>query len=216
MGTDEESGRGASVETEKWRWRRYGAGSARSVEASCAIHADHGPLLALRPCLRKDLTALLRASGSVRRRVCAGVVQADAPRHGADLAVPWPARSERASAVARPCSRRGSQLDRGAGHRCSEGEDPRIRTVDLPTGYDCLGIGGVVPRLRQARWGERGAHSPRATKGLGSEPADRTGEGSADAGGDPNGFQQLAVRREEGLAGWPDRSDRKSTRLNSS
>ena len=72
----------------------YGAGCARSLEASRALHADHGPRLAVRPCLRKDFAALLRASGSVRRRVCAGMVQADAPRHGADLALPWPARSE--------------------------------------------------------------------------------------------------------------------------
>ncbi len=50
--------------TEEWRRRRYGAGCARSVKASRAIHADHGPLLAVRPCLRKDFTALLRASAS--------------------------------------------------------------------------------------------------------------------------------------------------------
>ena len=108
MGTDQEPGRCASVDTEEWRRRRYGAGCARSVKASCALHADHGPRLAVRPCLRKDFTALLRASGSVRRRVRAGVVQADAPRHGADRALPWPARSEGAAALARPCSRRGS------------------------------------------------------------------------------------------------------------
>ena len=53
-----------------------------------------------------------------------------------------------------------------------------IRTVDLPTGHDGVGIGGVLPRLRQARRGERGAHSPHPAKGLGSEPAGRTGEGS--------------------------------------
>ena len=66
--------------------------------------------LALRfdPAYEKISRALLRASGAVRGRVCQGVVQADAPRHGADLAVPWPARSEGAPAVARPCSRRGS------------------------------------------------------------------------------------------------------------
>ena len=69
------------------------------------------------------------------------------------------------------------------------------------TGHDCLGVGGDVPRLRQARWSERRAHSPGAAEGLGSEPAGRTGEGSAEAGGDPKGVQQLAVRREEGLAG---------------
>ena len=106
-----------------------------------------------------------------------------------------------APAVARPCSRSRSRINRGQGHCCSEGEDPRIRTVDLPTGHDGLGVSGDVPRLRQARWGERGAHSPRAAKGLGSEPAGRTGEGPAEAGGDPEGLQQLAVRREEGLAG---------------
>ena len=39
------------------------------------------------------------------------------------------------------------------------------------TGHDGLGIGGDVPRLRQARWSERRAHSPDAAKGLGSEPA---------------------------------------------
>ena len=71
---------------------------------------------------------------------------------------------------------------------------------DLPTGHDGLGVGGDVPRLRQARRRERGAHSPRAAKGLGSEPAGRTGEGPAEAGGDPKGVQQLAVRREEGFA----------------
>ena len=64
------------------------------VKASRAIHADHRPRLAVRSCLRKDFAALLRASGSVRRRVCPGVVQADAPRHGPDRALSRPARSE--------------------------------------------------------------------------------------------------------------------------
>ena len=50
--------------------------------------------------------------------------------------------------------------------------------VHFPTGLDRLGIGGNVPRHRQARWGERGAHSPRAAEGLGSEQSGRTGEGA--------------------------------------
>ena len=37
---------------------------------------------AVRPGLREDLAALLRASGPVRRRVCPRLVQAHAPRHG--------------------------------------------------------------------------------------------------------------------------------------
>src|SRR6202166_840345 len=102
MGTHQEPGRCASVEPEAWRRRRYGAGCARAVKASRSIHADHRPRLAVRPCLRKDFKTLLRASGSIRRRVCPGVVQADAPRHGPDRALSRPARSEGAAAVADP------------------------------------------------------------------------------------------------------------------
>src|ERR1700733_9643831 len=108
MGTDEESGRCASVDTEKWRRQGYGAGCARSVKASRALYADHGPCVAARPRLRKDFTALLRASRSVRGRICTGVVQADAPRYGTDRALSWPAGSEGGLSVARPGSRRGS------------------------------------------------------------------------------------------------------------
>ena len=54
------------------------------VEASRAGDADDRPLAALRPGLREDLAPLLREPAGVRRRVRQGVVQADAPRHGAD------------------------------------------------------------------------------------------------------------------------------------
>ena len=50
----------------------------------------------------------LEESAGVRGRVRQGVVQADAPRHGAALALPGPAGSQGAAAVARPCSRGGS------------------------------------------------------------------------------------------------------------
>ena len=208
MGTDQEPGRCASVETEEWRRRRHGAGCARPVKASRAIHADHRPRLAVRPCLRKDLKALPRESGSVRRRVRPGVVQADAPRHGPDRALSRPARSEGAAAVARPDPRSESSADRGAGHCCSEGENPRVWPVRFPAGLDGLGVGVDVPRLRQARWSERRAHSPRAAEGLGGQPAGRAGEGAADARSDPEGVQRFTVRREEGLACRPDRSRR--------
>ena len=69
------------------------------------------------------------------------------------------------------------QLIGEQGHYCAEGEDSRIRTVNFRTGHDGLGVGCDIPRQRQARRRERGAHSPRAAKGLGSEPAGRTGEG---------------------------------------
>ena len=69
MGTDQEPGRCASVDAEKWRRRRYGAGCARSVKASRAIHADHRPLLAVRSCLRKrfrGVSTSIRISSQMR------------------------------------------------------------------------------------------------------------------------------------------------------
>ena len=111
MGTDEEPGRCAPVEAEGWRRRRYRAGCARPVKASRAIHADHGPRSAVRPCLRKDFTALHGESGSVRGRVRPGVVQADAPRHGPARTLSRPGGSGRRAHLARPHPCRQSQTD---------------------------------------------------------------------------------------------------------
>src|ERR1700731_2601583 len=147
MGTYKEPGRCASMETEEWLGQWYRAGCARSVKASRALHADHGPRVAVRPCLRKDFTALLRASGSVCRRVCPGVVQADTPRHGPDRALSRPARSEGAAAVARPDPRGESSADQRAGRYRSEGEDSRFWPVRFPVGLDGMGIGVNLPRL---------------------------------------------------------------------
>ena len=65
-----------------------------------------------------------------------------------------------------------------AGCCCAEGEDPGVRTFHLATGYDGLGVGFDLPRQRQARRGERSAHSPGAAEGLGGQSAGRTGEGA--------------------------------------
>ena len=195
MGADEEPGRRASVEGE--RRRGHDPGRLRQVEEACADHADHGPRAAVRPGLREDLAALLRASGSVRGRVCPRLVQAHAPRHGSDRALSRPARAEGDADLAGPDPRGRSSADRGAGHRRSEGEDPRVRPVGFPAGLDGLGVGVDVPRLRQARRRERRAHSPRAAEGLGGQPAGAAGDGAAEARSDPEGVQrsQSAARR---------------------
>ena len=44
-----------------------------------------------------------------------------------------------------------------------KGKDPRIGTVHLPAGVHRLGVGGKLPRHRQAGRGERGTDSPCAT-----------------------------------------------------
>ncbi len=97
-------------------------------------------------------------------------------------------------------------------HRGAEGQDPRLRPVDLPAGHDGLGVGGNVPRQRQARRGERSAHPSRAAERLGSQPAGRTGQGPGGAGSDPEGVQRRAVRHEEGLARRPHRPRRLRSR----
>src|SRR5579885_3564754 len=73
MGADQEPGRCVSVEGE--RRQRHNPRRLRPLEEACADHADYGPLAALRPDLRKDIAALLRAPGAVRGRVCPRLVQ---------------------------------------------------------------------------------------------------------------------------------------------
>src|SRR5215510_7641687 len=125
MGADEEPSRRLSVEGE--RRRRHDPGRLRQVEEASADDADDRPLAAVGSCLRKDLEALLRASGSVRRRVCAGVVQAHAPRHGADPSLSRPARPEGNTDLAGPDPSRRSSAGRRQGRRRAEGENPRLR-----------------------------------------------------------------------------------------
>ena len=160
------------------------------------------------PDLRADFEALPREPEAVCRRLRQGVVQADAPRHGPRARVSRQAGSRRGAVVAGPRPRRRSRADRRAGHRRPQGQDPRLGLVRLPTGLDRLGVGRVVPWHRQARWGERGAHPPRAAEGLGGQQPRRAEEGAAGAGEDPDGLQPLADQGEEGLARRPDRAGR--------
>ncbi len=135
----------------------------------------HAPMmlttdLALRfdPDLRADRETLPRAPGRAGRRVREGLVQAAAPRHGAALALPRPL-GPGLPAVAGPRPGRRARVDRARRRPRAQGQDPRIGAVDLATGLDCVGVGGVVPRHRQARRRERGAGPPRAPEGLGCE-----------------------------------------------
>ena len=176
MGADEEPGRRQSVQGE--RRRRHDSGRLRPVEASCANHAGHGPLAADGSGLREDFPALLRASGSVRGRVCPRVVQAHPPRHGSARTLSRPGGPGGGADLAGPRPRRRSQADRRQGHRRSQGQDPRLGTFHLRAGRGRLGLGGNLPRLRQARRGERGARPSQPAEGLGRQPACPIGKGA--------------------------------------
>ena len=64
-----------------------------------------------------------------------------------------------------------------------------------------LAVGILVPRHRQARRRQRGAHPPRAAEGLGGERARRAPQGAPGAREGPAGLQRRAVGRQEGVAG---------------
>ena len=106
-----------------------------------------------------------------------------------------------------PVPRGRSRADRREGHRRAEEQDPRIGTVRLAAGLDGVGVGVVVPRHRQARRRQRRAHPPRAAEGLGGQQSAGAREGAEGTGGDPEGVQRRAGRRqEEGVACRPDRA----------
>ena len=80
--------------------------------------------------------------------------------------------------------------------------------LDRRAGLDRLGLGLDLPRLRQARRGERGAHPSCAAEGLGGQSAGPTGAGAGNPRGHSDGLQRRAVRRQEGVARGPDRARR--------
>ena len=80
-----------AVDPDGRRRGRHRAGRPRPVEDPRPDDPDDRPRAAVRPGLRADLAALPGAPGPARGRVRPGLVQADAPRHGPDPALPRPA-----------------------------------------------------------------------------------------------------------------------------
>ena len=98
----------------------------------------------------------------------------------------------------------GEADDRGA-----EGQDPRLRPHGVAAGFDRLGLGLDLPRLRQARRRQRRAHPPCARKRTGTSTSRRSSLSVLrQARSDPEGVQRFGRRRQEGLARRPDRSRR--------
>src|SRR4029453_19629663 len=83
------------------------AGPPRPVEDTPPDDSDDGPRAAVRPGLRADLAALPGEPGPAGGRFRPGLVQADAPRHGPDPALPRTAGPPGDADLAGPCPRRG-------------------------------------------------------------------------------------------------------------
>ena len=175
----------------------------------------HAPMmlttdLALRidPVYDADHEALPRAPGPARRRVREGLVQAAAPRHG-PASRATSARGSRSRSSGRTRSPRSTTTwSTTPDVAAAEAHDPRLGAVGRAARVDGVGVGGELPRHRQARRRERRAHPPRAAEGLGGQRAGRAGRGAAEARADPAGLQRRAVRREAGLARRRDRARR--------
>ena len=105
VGADHESGWREAVEAEERRRCRHRSARPRPVEEDRAVDADDGPRAPVRSGLREDLAPLPREPAGVRRRLRESVVQADAPRHGADHALPRPGGSQGAADLAGPGAR---------------------------------------------------------------------------------------------------------------
>ncbi len=92
------------------------AGRAHRGQVQQADDAHDGHRADQGPDLPRDLQALLREPGRVRRRLRPRLVQADAPRHGSGLASARPGGAPK-SAVAGSGARRRSRADRRRRHR---------------------------------------------------------------------------------------------------
>ena len=200
MGIDKEPGRCTPVATEGWCRRRYSAGCARSVKDVMRL-AMLTTDLALRfdPVYEKIsrrfyenpdqfADAFARAWFKLTHRDMGPRARYLGPEVPAEELIwqdPIPAVNHKLIDEQDIASLKGKILASGL-------------SVSR-TGFDRLGVGVHLPRLRQARRCQRCPHSSGAAEGLGSQPAGPTGEGAQDAGGHPGRVQQRTVRRQEGL-----------------
>ena len=166
--------------TEKWRRRRHGAGSVRQVEAS------QSPSM-----LTTDLSLRLDpAYEKISRRFY------EHPDQFADaFAKAWyklthrdmgprsrylgPLVPKEPQTMARPVPAVDHELIGERDIAALKGEILKSGLSISQLVATAWASAATFRGIRQARWSERGPHSPCAAKGLGSEPAGRTGEGSA-------------------------------------
>ena len=117
VGRGAEPGRSVAVDPAGRRRGRHRAGRPRPVEDARPDVPDDGPRAAVRPGLRADRAALPGEPGPAGGRLRPGLVQADAPRHGPDPALPRAAGPAGGAALAGPRPRRGPRARRRGGHR---------------------------------------------------------------------------------------------------
>ena len=91
-------------------------------------------------------------------------------------------------------------LDRRRRRRRAEAAGARLRPLDLAAGVHRVGVGGELPRHRQARWRERRTDPADAAEQLGGQRAGGAGGGPGAARSDPAWLQRV---RRRGRCRWP-------------
>ena len=114
----------------------------------------------------------------------------------------------RAAAVAGPGPDGRPRADRRPGRRRPQGQAPRLRLVRFQAGRDRVGVGGQLPRHRQARRGQRRPPAAGAAARLGGQRARRARDRTGRSRAGPAGVQRGPVRRQAGLPGRPHRAGR--------
>ena len=146
LGSHEEPGRRVPVGPDRSGSGRSRARSARSVQATRARDAHHGPRVADGSDLRADLATVLREPRRVRRRVRPRLVQAHPSRHGAGVALPRSRGARRGAHLAGPRTGGRPRARRRERHRVAEGQDPRLGAVGVAVGVGRVGVRIDVPR----------------------------------------------------------------------
>src|SRR5580692_8092417 len=108
MGAHEEPRGCSTMDAQKRSSSGYGAGCPRLQKEARAYYVHDGPLAENGPNLREDLKALSREPSRACGCFLKGMVQVDASRHGAPLAVSRTSGSQGGAALAGPRSGGGS------------------------------------------------------------------------------------------------------------
>ena len=180
MGADE-SPAGAKQWTPKNAAARgHGARRPRPVEAPRADDAHDRPGAAARPDLRRrSPSASTRTPTSSPRRSPRPGTSCSTATWARVVALPRPV-GPGAAALAGPGPGGRPRADRRGGRRRAQGarsSRPGCRSRELVVHR--VGVGGVLPRHRQARRRQRRADPARAAEGLGGQRAGAAGEGAA-------------------------------------
>ena len=161
-----------------WQWVPSDGAGAGIVPDAHDPSKTHAPTmlttdLALQedPIYEAIARRFLNESGPAGGRVRAGLVQAHAHRYGPDPALPWATGPDRTPDLAGPCATSRSRAHRCRRHRGAQEPTPRLGPVGIATRLHRVGLGFDVPKQRQARWGEWGAHPSRTAAELGRQRA---------------------------------------------